>query len=309
MDHSRPSDQAHRRARRAAASNPFHFRRPHSRRKDPVPKNGGWEAAGWRSAFRAVPLTVLLAVGVGIRSVYGQGKPAPAVPAAGELGQEVQAPAPANPAWSLSLLPRLGLLVPAPNLYEVYKNFAGDGPIEWTSGSLGRAMMVGLALQVEFPRTGLALRGEVTRTVRAWLHATHGVLIPRILWDPPRIKNTFFDIPARLTTTGIQAALPLRLATREFQPFVLLGFSGKWYSFGPPSQENTVGAILPTGGFVPSADLGGGLAVGLRGFSVELQVRDNVNRYWGRTQHDLSLSAAWRQSFPWPRRERPMVPR
>ncbi len=196
----------------------------------------------------------------------------------------------------ISLIPRLGLLSPGNSLYEEFKNFSGDGYVEWTNGSLGRAALAGVALEMGYGDPGVRIRGEVARSFEGWLTATHGVLIPRVYFDPPRVVNTWFDLPAAVTWASLQAILPTRLSFRGIAPYVLLGFSGKWYSFGPPNPENTVGAILPSDGFEPSADLGGGVTVGLFGLTLEAQVRDNINKYWERTQHDLSFSAGlvWR---------------
>ncbi len=196
----------------------------------------------------------------------------------------------------VSLIPRFGLLSPAETFYEEFENFSGDGYVEWTSGSLGRAALVGLGVEMGFGELGVQLRGEVSRSFEGWLTATHGVLIPRVYFEPPSVVNTWLDVPAALTFAGVQAILPTRLSYRGVQPYVLLGFSGKWYSFGDPTEDNTVEAILPSGGFEPSADLGAGVTFGLFGLTFEAQLRDNVSRYWDRIQHDLSLSGGvvWR---------------
>lgn len=196
----------------------------------------------------------------------------------------------AQEGMTVRVVPRFGLLSPDGSLYEEFKNFAGDGYIEWTSGSLGRAALVGVGAEAAFQELGVRVRGEVSRSFGGWLAATHGVLIPRVYFEAPQIVNTFFDVPASITLASLQAILPTRISYRGVEPFVLLGFSGKWYGFGSPEPENTVEAILPTGGFVPSADLGGGVTFGLFGLTFETQVRDNINRYWGRTQHDLTYS-------------------
>ncbi len=206
------------------------------------------------------------------------------------LAMAATMPAAAQERVEISVVPRFGLLSPGRALYEEFKNFAGDGYVEWTSGSLGRAALVGLGLDLGFTDLGIRVRGEISRSFEGWLAATHGVLIPRVYFQAPEIVNTFFDVPAAVTFASLQALLPTRLSYRGIEPFVLLGFSGKWYGFGSPSPENTVEAILPTEGFEPSADLGGGLTFRLLGLTFETQVRDNINRYWGRTQHDLSVT-------------------
>jgi len=191
---------------------------------------------------------------------------------------------------SLRLIPRLGLLAPDDYLYEEFRNFSGDGPVEWTTTSLGRAALVGMGVEVEWDDLPLFVRMEVARSVDGWANAGHGVLVPRVLFEPPEVVMTWLDLPATVTFAGIQAVLPTRLEFFGIQPFVLAGYSGKWYSFGPPTRENTVEAILPEDGFTPSADLGAGFTVRLFGLTLEAQVKDNINSYWGKTQHDLVVS-------------------
>ena len=93
-----------------------------------------------------------------------------------------------------------------------------------------------------------------------------------------------------LAEKSLQGVLPTRLEYRGVQPYVMAGFTGKWYSFGSPTRENTVGAILPSNGFTASADVGGGVTFGLFGLTFEVQVKDSINRYWDKTQHDLVFS-------------------
>jgi hypothetical protein len=194
------------------------------------------------------------------------------------------------------VIPRLGLLAPDEFFYEEFTNFSGDGPVEWTTGSLGRAAFVGLGLEVGSQERGIFVRGEVARSFEGWLSAVHGVLIPRVLFEPPQVVNTWLDVPAALTFASLQVILHTRLQFRGIQPFVLAGFTGKWYGFGSPTSENTVDAILPTDGFTPSADLGGGVTFRLLGLTLEGQLKDSINRYWGKTQHDLIVSGGvlWR---------------
>jgi hypothetical protein len=207
----------------------------------------------------------------------------------GSLGrQEEPRVRPRDP--RIRLVPRIGLISPDTYFYERFKNFSGDGLIEWTTGSLGRAALLGLGVEVGFEGLGLSLRAEVSRSFEGWLAASHGVLIPRVFFDPPEVVTTWFDLPASITLLSLQVVLPTRVTLRGIQPFVLGGYSGKWYGFGPPTQENTVGAIFPSDGWTASLDLGGGLAFEVLGVALEAQVRDNINRYWGKTQHDLIFS-------------------
>ena len=109
---------------------------------------------------------------------------------------------------------------------------------------------------------------------------------------------------AVVALTDLQAILPTRFRYRGIQPYVLAGFSGKWYGFGEPSPENTVEAILPSDGYTASGELGAGVTVPLLGFTFDLQVKDSINRYWGKTQHDLVFSGGlvWALArLPWGR--------
>jgi hypothetical protein len=192
----------------------------------------------------------------------------------------------------IRIVPRVGLLSPDTYFYEEFKNFSGDGFIEWTTGSLGRAALLGLGVEAVFEDLGFSLRGEVSRSFEGWLAAAHGVLIPRVFFQPPEVVTTWFDLPASVTFLSLHAILPTRFTLHGLQPFVLAGYSGKWYSFGPPTRENTVEAIFPSSGWTASVDLGGGVTFEWLGVALEAQVRDNINRYWDKTQHDLVFSGA-----------------
>lgn len=188
------------------------------------------------------------------------------------------------------LIPRLGLLAPDDYFYEEFRNFSGDGPVEWTTTSLGRAALLGMGVEVGWDDLPLFVRMEVARSLDGWANAGHGVLRSRVLFEPPEVVTTWLDVPATVTFLGLQGIFPTRLEFLGIQPYVLAGYSGKWYSFGAPIRENTVEAILPEDGFTPSADLGAGFTVRLFGLTFEAQVKDNINSYWGKTQHDLVLS-------------------
>jgi hypothetical protein len=195
--------------------------------------------------------------------------------------------------FSVRIIPRFGLFNPDSYFYEEFENFADDDPVEWTTGSLGRAAYVGVGLEVGFEEKGIFLRGELGRSFDGWLSAVHGIVRPRVLFDPPEIIYTWLDVPASLTFANLQLILPTRFEVWDVQPYFLLGGGGKWYSFGDPTEENTVGAILPSGGFTWNADLGAGLIVTLWGLDFDLQARDSLNRYWGKYQNDLIFSGGW----------------
>jgi hypothetical protein len=228
--------------------------------------------------------------------IEAQGEVKPSKDFDAETGTEGPGDAAALAGLQVRVIPRFGLLAPDSYFYEEFTNFSGDGFVEWTTGSLGRAAFVGLGVEVGFANGGLLLRGEVARSFEGWLSAVHGILIPRTLFNPPEVVNTWFDVPASITFLSLQAVLPTRLGFWGIQPYVLAGFTGKWYSFGSPTTENTVGAILPSNGFTPSAEVGGGFTLGIFGLTFDAQVKDNINRYWDKTQHDLVVSGGliWR---------------
>ena len=202
----------------------------------------------------------------------------------------VAPPASAQEDLQIRVIPRFGLLAPDAYFYEIFKNFSGDGFVEWTSGSLGRAAVASLGVEVEVGDWGVLFRGEVARSFRGWLSAGHGVLIPRVYYEPPQVVRTWFDVPAAITFLSLQAVLPTRLEYRGIQPYVLAGYGAKWYSFGDPTSPNEVEAILPGNGLTHSLELGAGTTFGLFGFTFDAQMKDSINRYWGKTQHDLIFS-------------------
>ena len=199
---------------------------------------------------------------------------------------------------TVELFARAGLAAPDEHFYEVFANFSGDGPVEWTNGSLGRSFVAGLGLEVRLPSDRLRLRAEILRTFDTWLLATHSIVRPRVLFEPPEVKSTFLDVPSSLTLTSLQLVLPTRLEVWRFTPYALGGVGGKRYGFGESTRPNEVEAVLPSAGFTWAWDLGGGLTVDLLGLGADVQVRDVISRYWGKTNHDLLVTGgiAWR---PW----------
>jgi hypothetical protein len=197
---------------------------------------------------------------------------------------------------TVKLVPRAGLAAPDRYFYEVFTNFAGDGPVEWTTGSLGRAFVAGLGVQVGFGGDGVLVRGEILRSFDTWLQATHSIVQPRVLFEPPRIVNTFLDVPMTFTFTSLQVVLPMRLELWRAKPYVLLGVGGKRYGFGESTRPNEAGAVLPSNGFTWGGDLGGGFTFEAFGVTADVQFRDAITRYWGKTQHDLLFTGGllWR---------------
>lgn len=200
---------------------------------------------------------------------------------------------------SLRIIPRFGLVSPDAYFYEVFANFADDEPTEWTTGELGRAALVGVAVELGREDRGIFLRGELSRSVGGWLSAVHGIVRPRVLFDPPVIINTFLDVPTSITFANLQMVLPTQFDLAGVRPYFLVGGGGKWYGFGDPRQENTVEAILPSGGFTAALELGAGATFSLQGLEFDAQIRDSINKYWDKTQHDLIVSVGLR----WPLHE------
>jgi hypothetical protein len=198
--------------------------------------------------------------------------------------------------WTVEVIPRLGLVAPDSYFYEVFANFVGDGPVEWTTGSLGRAFVAGLGVEVDVGQSGVRFRAEVLRSFDTWLLSGHNLIIPRVLFEPPQLVSTWFDVPATITMTSVQAVLPLQLAPWGLEPYVLAGVGGKFYAFSEPTRPNDVGATLPSDGFTWGGDVGAGVTVPLFGLTFDVQARDAISRYWDKTQHDLVYSGAlkWR---------------
>jgi hypothetical protein len=197
---------------------------------------------------------------------------------------------------TIRIIPRIGLMSPDSYFYEEFANFADDEPAEWTTGSLGRAAVVGLALELSFGSRGLAVRGEISRSFGGWLSAVHGIIKPRIFFDPPEIINTWLDVPAAVTFANVQVVFPTQFKARGVQPYVLVGGGGKWYHFGTPTEPTTVEATLPSEGFTPALELGAGFTYSLFGLVFDTQMRDAINKYWGKLQHDMIFSQGlvWR---------------
>jgi hypothetical protein len=203
------------------------------------------------------------------------------VPGGGMLAQED---------LTIRVIPRFGLLNPDSYFYEEFANFADDEPAEWTTGSLGRAAYVGLGVEVGLEERGIFLRGELGRSFDGWLSVVHGIVRPRIFFEPPEIINTWLDVPAALTFATAQVVLPAQFSQWGVRPYFLVGGGGKWYHFGEPTEPNTVEAILPSDGFTANLDLGAGLTFGLWGLDFDVQARDALNRYWGKIQNDMIFS-------------------
>ncbi|HSG09902.1 MAG TPA: hypothetical protein VLA36_16195 [Longimicrobiales bacterium] len=183
--------------------------------------------------------------------------------------------------------PRVGMLSPDPYLYEYFTNFAGDGPVEWTTGNLGRAVVMGLSVERDFGGGAVVVRGEMMGAFQGWTSVAHSIVKARDLFDPPYVETTWVDVPSTMTVLSLQALFPTRLVVGGVRPYVMAGLGGKYYDFGVPSSAPVENAALPDNGFTWGGDIGAGVTVPFMGLTWDLQGRDAMNRYWGKTQHDF----------------------
>jgi len=253
--------------------------------------------------MKSAPLqTVLLTLALlGAGALPGPALPntAGALAIAGALAGIGPAPAAAQEAVSLRVVPRFGMLLPDTYLYEQYAHF-GAGDTEWTGTALGRAGFGGIAVELGLGQ-GVRLRAEAMRSFRGWATAEHEIAVPDTLTGATAFQATWLDLPYRISEAGVQLLLPLRLEHWGARPYVLAGGVARWYHFGEPTRVNTVNAALPLNGVMGGALVGAGVRFQLPGtgmlprLGVDLQARDAIGRYHAKTQHDVVLSAglAW----------------
>lgn len=231
-----------------------------------------------RNAHR-LPVALVAGAALAAGALFAAAAPAPAqqLPGAG---------AEALPR-AVRVYPRIGLIDPDRYFYEYFLNFAGDGQTEWTTGSLGRALVAGAGVEVRLGSGAAYLRGEVLRSFDGWLSAAHSWETLRDLFTPPEIRTVWFDLPATVTLTSLQLVLPTRLELGPVKPYVLVGAGGKHYAFGEPTMANEVDATFPADGFTWGGDVGAGLTARVLGLTIDVQARDAWSRYWGKYQHDM----------------------
>lgn len=187
------------------------------------------------------------------------------------------------------VLPRAGLMTPADWFYEEFRHFGVD-PVEWTEAAILRAPVVGVALELEVPETGVWVRGEVLRTIDAITSMTHAVLFEAGGFDPPRVERTPYRVATAVTTATVDLAFPTRFRMGSVQPYVTTGIGGKWYGFDTdPFLDLQDRVVLPQGGLVATANVGAGVTARVVGLSLDFQVRDALSEYWGRLQHDVMV--------------------
>lgn len=197
---------------------------------------------------------------------------------------------------SIRVTPRAGVMTPADWFYEEFRHFGID-PMEWTEAAILRAPVVGLAAEVELPRTGLWIRGEVLRTLDAITSMTHAVLFETNGFDPPRVERTPYRVATALTMGSVNIALPTLVRIGPVQPYVMAGIGAKHYGFDiDPFIDLEDRVVLPRTGTVAMVNVGGGATARVMGLTFDLQVRDALSRYWGTVQHDVMVLAglSWR---------------
>lgn len=196
----------------------------------------------------------------------------------------------------ISVEPRAGAMFPDKYLYEKYTNFSGDGPVEWTDGYLGRAPVLGIGVEVGRRGGPVTLRGEVMRSFDQWVSVAHSIVMPRQLYTPPYVATTWLNVRAAVTTVSLQLVVPTRLTVWRVQPYVLGGFGGKHYHFGHATAAADTSAILPNSGFTWGSDVGAGVTIPVAGLTLDLQARESITHYWGKTETDLIASGGvvWR---------------
>lgn len=209
-------------------------------------------------------------------------------------GLALAAAGPAPAQVVLRVAPRAAVLTPADWFYEEYAHF-GVEPLEWTRAAILRSAVAGVAVEAALP-VGVWVRGEVTRTVGGRTWAEHAWLRPVVGFEPPTVIRTWYHVPTALTTATLELALPTRLRLPPgIEPYVVAGAGLKRYAFDASELPDVpAGMILPEAGTEPMLSIGGGAVIGVGPVRLDVVVRDALSDYWGRQQHDVSVSlGAW----------------
>lgn len=205
--------------------------------------------------------------------------------------------APASSQVGISIYARGGVISPDDYFTTIYQNFLSATPIEWTSTSLGRAGAFGLGAELSFLEDALKVRGEIMYVPDGWMYVSHSIRYPQILFNPPYVETTYWDVPYDMTLTTLQLVLPVRLNLWGVEPYLSAGVGGKFHSFGEPTSPPDEDAIVPGDGFNWGGDVGVGLTIPIKGsWSADVQFRDAISTYWDETQNDFLFTAAlfWR---------------
>jgi hypothetical protein len=188
--------------------------------------------------------------------------------------------------------PRAGLMTPADWFYVEFPTF-GVQPMTWTEAAILRAPVVGLAVELAAEELGVWLRGEVLRTVGGATRVIHAVLHPATQAGPAFVIRTDHDVPSTLTLGSVDLGFPLRLRLPGgIQPYVTAGLGGKRYDFDITELEaSEQNIVVPRDGVVPLFNVGIGATIAVRGWTLDLLVRDAVSEYWHEQQHDVLFLA------------------
>lgn len=192
----------------------------------------------------------------------------------------------------LRVIPRAGVLTPADWFYVEFPSF-GSGPLEWTEAAIQSTAVLGLAGEIALDGPGIWIRGELIRTMGGRTAIIHALLNPASQAGPAFVVRTRFDVPSSLTIGTIDLGLPTRLRLPGgVQPYVTAGAGGKRYTFDITELETRDERIvIPRSGTVPVVNVGVGARVALRGWSLDMLVRDAFSEYWGEQQHDVMFLA------------------
>jgi hypothetical protein len=188
--------------------------------------------------------------------------------------------------------PRAGLMTPAGWFYVEFPAF-GVQPMTWTEAAIQPAPVAGLAVELAVEELGIWLRGEVLRSVGGTTLVRHAVLHPATQAGPALVQRTQFHVPTVLTLGSVDLGLPLRLRLPAgIQPYVTAGVGGKRYDFDIAELEaSELNVVVPRRGVVPLVNVGVGATATIRGWTLDLLVRDAVSEYWAEQQHDVLFLA------------------
>jgi hypothetical protein len=218
--------------------------------------------------------------------------PTIALLAALTMAAAAHAPAAAQAGVEVRLSPRAGMVTPADWFYVEFPSF-GAGPMEWTESAIIRSPVLGLVAEVAFEPMGLWVRAEALRTMGGQTAVIHAYLHPASQAGPGRVIRTRWDVPSSLTMGTVDLALPLRLRLPfGLQPYVTAGVGAKRYTFDLSELEGREERIVrPSPGTVPVANVGGGFVLDVRGWRLDVLVRDAMSEYWDVQQHDITFLA------------------
>jgi len=193
---------------------------------------------------------------------------------------------------ALRITPRVGMVTPADWFYVEFPSF-GSGPLEWTETAILSTPVVGLTGELGLDQLGIWIRAETIRTVRGRTAVIHALLHPASQAGPGQVLRTRFDIPSSVWVGTIDLGLPTRLRLPGgVQPYVTAGVGGKRYTFDITELEaRDERIVVPRAGTVPVVNVGVGATVAIRGWSLDLLVRDALSEYWGEQQHDVMFLA------------------